>query len=249
MKDDVEDVDVELVNNSIHCWIYPNILLYDRPTLEWCSDEIKSASLILLGNGSEKEAKELENKYNIKVKPWIFWPRRPSIVEKVLEENTNLSWEEREHESTFMGGYTTQVQFDYRNPVKLGWDKVITNFYFIQGSNYKYTHEEYLRELQKSKFGLCLRGFGKKCNREMELLAMGTVPIVTPDVSLYFNDPLIEDKHYIRINTPDEYSEKIKSITKEKWTEMSKNCKEWYMKNVYSKNGLNQLIKQVLYDL
>jgi len=234
---------------STQCWfMLPHILLYDRPTLRWCNDEIKNASLILLGNCSETEAEELSNKYNIPVKPWIFWPRKPSLVEKIIDENINLSWDERIHESTFMGGYTTKVQLEFRDPVKLGWDKVITNFYFIKGNNYKYTHEEYLKELRKSKYGLCLRGFGKKCNREMELLAMGTVPIITADVSLYFNDPLIENKHYIRIDNPNDYKNKIDSITKEQWTEMSNNCKKWYMKNIHSKNGLNELIKQILYN-
>ena len=148
-----------------------------------------------------------------------------------------------------MGGFTTQQQFNNRNPIKLGWDKVITEFYFIQGNKFKYSHKEYLYQLQKSKYGLCLRGFGKKCNREMELMAMGTVPIITPDVSIdYYNDKLIENKHYIRINNSSEYKNKINSISKEQWTEMSNNCKEWYMKNIHSKNGFNQLIKQLLYN-
>lgn len=83
----------------------------------------------------------------------------------------------------------------------------------------------------------------------MELMAMGTVPIITPDASIdYYNDKLIENKHFIRIKDPSEYRKKIDSISKEQWTEMSNNCKEWYMKNIHSKNGFNQLIKQLLYN-
>ena len=26
------DVDLQYIDNSIHCWLHPNILLYDRPT-------------------------------------------------------------------------------------------------------------------------------------------------------------------------------------------------------------------------
>ena len=237
------------INDSKHCWFMEKILLYDRPTLEWIDGEVNNSILLLLGNGDENEEKSLIEKTNKIVKSWIFWPRKPKLVEDVLGENKNLEYEKREIESIFMGGFTTQQQLNNRNPQKFGWDTVITEFYFIQGNKFKYSHKEYLYQLQKSKYGLCLRGFGKKCNREMELMAMGTVPIITPDVSIdYYNDKLIENKHFIRINDPSEYRKKIDSISKEQWTEMSNNCKEWYMKNIHSKNGFNQLIKQLLYN-
>ena len=38
------------------------------------------------------------------------------------------------------------------------------------------------------------------------------------------------------------------SISKEQWTEMSNNCKEWYMKNIHSNNGFYELVKQILYN-
>ena len=59
-------------------------MLYDRPTLEWVNQECKKTSLILLGNGSiENEGKKLKQLCP-NVRPWIFWPRRPMILEKIV---------------------------------------------------------------------------------------------------------------------------------------------------------------------
>ena len=63
-------------------------------------------------------------------------------------------------------------------------------------------------KLRNSRFGLCLRGYGSKCHREVELMAFGTVPIVTQDVSINdFTDPPIEDVHYILVSSPDRVEE------------------------------------------
>ena len=65
-------------------------------------------------------------------------------------------------------------------------------------------------KLRESKYGLCLRGYGSKCHREVELMAFGTVPIVTPEVSVSsYMEPLIENTHYIKVTTPAELKEKI----------------------------------------
>ena len=55
-----KDVDIQFKDNTNHCWIEPNILLYDRPTLQWVNNEIFNSSLIMLGNGSiYKEGNDL----------------------------------------------------------------------------------------------------------------------------------------------------------------------------------------------
>ena len=48
MKLQNKDVDVKYDDTTIHCWLEPNILTYDRPTLEWCNQEIMKSSLFLL---------------------------------------------------------------------------------------------------------------------------------------------------------------------------------------------------------
>jgi hypothetical protein len=247
MKKYNKDVDIELVNDSIHCWIYPNILLYDRPTLEWCSKEIMDSSLFLLGNGDiNKEGKEL-NKYLKHVKPWIFWSRRPMVVEKILDNKGILNYEERDTESIFIGNFENPVQEKYRN-INDNWENVLSEYHCTKGDKHKFTNEEYLMKLRSSKYGLCLRGYGSKCHREVELMAFGTIPVITPEVSIEsYMEPLIENIHYIRVNNSDEFKEKISEMNENKWNEMSKECYEWYQRNVYSKNCWNNMIENILY--
>ena len=69
--------------------------------------------------------------------------------------------------------------------------------------------EDYLMKLSQSKYGLCLRGYGSKCHREVELMAFGTVPIITPEVSIKSNmNPPIENVHYITANNPNVLKER-----------------------------------------
>ena len=71
-------------------------------------------------------------------------------------------------------------------------------------------------------------------------MSMGTVPIVTPEVSIKsYDEPPIENVHYITAQNPAELKQKIDNISNKKWTEMSTNCHEWYMRNVHSKNTWN----------
>jgi hypothetical protein len=92
--------------------------------------------------------------------------------------------------------------------------------------------EEYLVALQNAKYGLCLRGYGPKCNREIELLAMGTVPIITPGVNITgYIEPLIDGLHVICASSPQEATAKIATITEDKWTAMSKEAKAWWQRN------------------
>ena len=241
-----KDVDIVYVNDSIHCWLNPNISLYDRPTLEWYDEQLNISSLLLLGNGDINiEGKLLNNKIK-NIRPWIFWPRRPSILEKIIDEKGILNYKERSIESIFIGNFENAVQEKHRNNNK--WDTVLDEYHSTKGGKHKFTNEEYLMKLRNSKFGLCLRGYGSKCHREVELMGFGTVPIVTPGVSIdSYMDPLIENKHYISVKDVDDFKEKLSKINENKWNQMSKECYEWYQKNVYSKNCWENMIKNILY--
>ena len=249
MKLQNKDVDVVYDDKTIHCWLEPNILTYDRPTIEWCNQEITTSSLMLLGNGDvEVEGKELKSKVrNFNIKPWIFWPRKPMLVEKILRTNMCLSHDERKIESIFIGNFENSVQEKFRKTTD-SWENVLTEYHCTKGQQHKFSHEEYLMKLRDSKYGLCLRGYGSKCHREVELMAFGTVPIVTPEVSITsYMEPLIENTHYILVNNPEELKQKVASIDKEQWTKMSKSCYEWYQRNVHSKNSWKNMIGHILY--
>ena len=247
MKLKNKDVDLQFSEETIHCWLEPNILMYDRPTLQWVDNEVSHASLVLLGNGDVKVEGRDSRFAGLTVKPWIFWPRKPMLLEKILTRHGSQLYADRSIESIFIGNYENSVQERFR---KTGdnWQDVITEFHCTEGSEHKFSHEEYLMKLRDAKYGLCLRGYGSKCHREVELMAFGTVPIMTPGVTVdSFMEPLIENVHYIKVAKPSEVPTKLASITEVQWTEMSEACYEWYQRNVYSKNCWNNMITHILY--
>ena len=249
MKVQNKDVDVKYDDKTIHCWLEPNILTYDRPTLGWCNQEIVTSSLMLLGNGDiQVEGKKLKSKIpTLNIKPWIFWPRKPMLLEKVLKTKGVLSYDERTIESIFIGNFENNVQEKFRN-TNASWDTVLTEYHCTKGHQHKFSQEEYLMKLRDSRYGLCLRGYGSKCHREVELMAFGTVPIVTPEVTVSsYMEPLIENVHYILAKDPKELKEKVASINQEQWATMSKSCYEWYQRNVHSKNSWKNMIESILY--
>ena len=202
-------------SDSIHCRIIPDIILYDRPTLQWITSDIQQSSLLLLGNGNvDEEGKLIKSRFtHLSVKPWIFWPRKPMIVEKLLKENSLLTYNERIVESIFIGNIENSVQNKYRNTSE-SWETVLTEYHCTKGQQHKFSHKEYLMKLRESKFGLCLRGYGSKCHREVELMAFGTVPLVTSEVNTTsYMEPLIENVHYISVKTPNELKQKVSTMT------------------------------------
>jgi hypothetical protein len=247
------DVDILYDSKTTQCWLEPNILTYDRPTLQWCNQEIINSSLLLLGNGDiNVEGKILkENVKHLNIKPWIFWPRKPMLLEKILKEKQILSYQDRKIESIFIGNYENNVQEQFRNMsiTHKNWKDVISEYHCTKGHTYKFTHEEYLLKIRDSRYGLCLRGFGSKCHREVELMAFGTVLIITPEVSIKsYSEPLIENTHYIYVSNPEELKSKLDLISIETWCDMSNECYTWYQRNIHSNKCWTNMISHILYD-
>ncbi len=247
LKSKNKDVDIELNANSGHIWLKPKVLLYDRPTNYWFDEQCQNSYKLLLGNGSmEVEGQELKAK-GVNVSPWIFWPRRPMILEKLLREKGRLAWDKRSNQSVFIGNYENSIQEKYRK-TDVGWKDVISMFHCTAGFTHKFTQREYLMNLRESKYGLCLRGFGSKCHREVECMAFGTVPLIAPEVSIdSYYDPPRENVHYIRVGSPEEARKKMSQITEEEWTKMSQLCYEWYQRNVHSDQCWRTMIEYLLY--
>tara|TARA_R110002110_G_scaffold3458_6_gene17647 strand:- start:17535 stop:18326 length:792 start_codon:yes stop_codon:yes gene_type:complete len=198
-----------------------NILLYDRPILDFLPPNFKFG---LFGNTVPNFTT---------ASPWIFWGRRPRILEEYRKKEY-LPYGRRSIESIFVGKVENPVQFQKRTSTD--WSRSIDLFEMpiSQGHPivpYKYTQQQYLDLLRKSKFGLCLPGYGPKCNREIELMALGVVPIITPGVDLNYFNPLIKDKHYICVDTPQKLKSTIADINQTQWEEMSKSCMDWFKDN------------------
>lgn len=247
-KKNNKDVDVQLNKDSGHCWLVPNVILYDRPNKTWFNNEFHKAGLVMLGNmDKEVEGIELMEK-GVNIKPWTFWPRRPYVVETILEKEGILGWGKRDVESIFVGNFENKIQEKYRKTDD-DWEKVLDVYHCTAGKKHKFSQEEYLNMLRRSKYGLCLRGYGKKCHREVECMALGTVPLITNEVciSSYINPPK-EGVHYIRVHDREDMRRKIAGVRQERWKKMSDACVEWYKENVHSKGSWVTTIKDILYN-
>ena len=214
-----------------------DILLYDRPTLEWLEQSPQKYKSALFGNNLLQKDR---------CYPWIFWARHPLNLENLKL----LPYEKREFNTVFIAKVENEVQAGFRDPKK--WKSHIDFFDLIieeAGKPYKYSNTEYIDLIRYSKYGLCLRGFGPKCHREVELMACGTIPIITPDVDIdnYYNPP-IEGTHYIRVSKPEDIQKKINSISQEQWEQMSKACVQWYNDNCSVQGSFNTT-KEIINNL
>ena len=205
-----------------------NILLYDRPTMEWYHPIRDQFKFALFGNPNPK----LTNSSS-----WIFWGRRPRLIEKIRTEEGVKSLDKKDIKSIFLGKVENNIQKNKRT--KHDWTKSVDVFEMPINGNYKHSQYEYLQLLNRTRYGLCLPGYGDKCNREIELMSLGVVPIITPGVDLSFYNLLEEGVHYIRVNEPGEIADKIDNISGSEWGDMSSNCLEWFNKNASIKGSFN----------
>jgi len=204
-------------------------LLYDRPTLDWLfasPSEEQAWKLALFGNPKPSELGGPS-------KNWFFWPRSPRLVEECVAKGlATTSWSDRKKTLVFYGKIENKVQEKRRT--NYNWSSVCDDYVMVNGETtpYPFTKAEYLENLAQAKFGLCLAGFGKKCHREVECMAMGCVPVVTSDVDMdnYANPPE-EGLHYIRVSSPDEIEAKVKSVSEKQWSFMSNACRAWWSDN------------------
>ena len=222
-----------------HVWYNAigDILLYDRPTLEWIqSDSDLTVNKILFGN--PLPPKQIENISS----SWIFWGRQPRELEKL--SSNNLDYSSRRIESIFIGKCENKVQEQFR--LNQDWSNYIQVYKMHKADEkYIYTQSEYLQLLKNSKFGISLRGFGPKCNREIELMAFGTVPIIDSTVSMDYYDSPIENIHYFRINNPSDIKKIVQSCSEEKWNQMSQACVNWYKKNCSTKGSFQTTMNAI----
>ena len=238
------------VSDSNHCWLGGRaVLLYDRPTLEWFDDEMRAAPLVMLGNGDvDVEGRELARRGCRHVLPWTFWARHPRMLEAHLARSPPRAFHKRPVESVFVGNIENNVQESYRKN-QHGWNSVIEAYHCTAGTTHKFSQEEYYDKLASAKYGLALRGYGSKCHREIELLALGTVPIITPKVTVSsYIEPLEEGVHYIRVDKPGDLRGALDAVGEERWEEMSRQGRAWFLRNCHSSTLLQRTLRHILSD-
>ena len=227
-------VDVETVAGLCNVWMngVGDTLLYDRPTHEWLEASPvaeKTWRVGLFGNPAPPAGAQA----------WSFWPRRPQLVEKLQAGVTHAK---RSKGVVFYGRSENAVQRGHRTVED--WSTCCDDYVHLQGAKpYVYTHEEYLRKLGEAKWGLCLAGYGLKCHREIECMAMGCVPLVAPEVDMdSYASPPVEGVHYFRVKTPEDVRRVAEATSEETWTRMSKAVRAWWMMNA-SAEGMWLLTK------
>jgi hypothetical protein len=221
-------------------------LLYDRPTLDWLfasPSEEQTWKLALFGNPKPSEI-------GGPAKSWFFWPRRPRLVEECVAKGlATTPWTDRKKTLVFYGKIENKVQEKRRT--NFNWSSVCDDYVMVNGEStaYPFTQQEYLEKLAQARFGLCLAGFGKKCHREAECMAMGCVPVVMSDVDVeHYAEPLQEGLHYIRVSTPEEVETKVKTISEKQWSFMSNACRAWWSDNASAQGSwrlTSELVKGV----
>lgn len=227
-------VDIELTTSG-HVWFVPHpgakaVVLYDRPNLSWLKASPAPAGTRILFGNPEPLAEG---------SPWSFWPRRPVLVEAFAAREKVF----RTKGLVFYGRSENSVQLE--NRTKENWEPVCDEFVHIEGDKpYPFTQEEYLERLTQAKWGLCLAGFGKKCHREIECMALGCVPVVAPEVDMasYANPP-VEGVHYLRVSGPADVAAALAAAA-ERWPAMSDACREWWRQNA-SVDGMWELTKRL----
>jgi hypothetical protein len=233
-----EYVKIDYTESSGYCWWggIGEILLYDRPTPRWW-DSTQSYQLALFGNcappGPDTGRQSV----------WGFWPRSPRSVEVINLLGLNMrGYTERKLLSLFLGKVENGVQRAHRTAED--WSTCVELFSMPidpTGAPYPYTKEQYLEKLCNTKFGLCLPGYGPKCNREIEYFACGVVPIVTPGVDMKgYLVPPVEGIHYLTAKSPADVTDVISKITPLLWTRMSIAGRRWWT-NYASAEGLFRL--------
>lgn len=212
-------------------------LLYDRPTYEWLDasppDE-KTYKLALFGNPAPKP----------NGKAWSFWPRRPLLVEELASQQL-LTYSQRQQTLVLYGKIENATQ-KKRRP--LNWAGACSEFVMPVGGEkaYPFSQKEYLEKLGQSKFGLCLPGYGWKCHREVECMAMGCVPIVSPDVDMVnYANPPVKGLHYFVAATPEEAKELATTTDENTWTRMSSAAHQWWKENA-SCDGMWHLTEKLI---
>ncbi len=229
--------DIEVRHDHHHnLYLEPDILLYDRDTLDWIEWNFvrdRKIQFGFIGNGTLEDIKTLRSR-GLPCVPWTYWPRHPERLEKLIADGLgNKSWQERHVESIFIGNIENRIQGKYRSD--RAWEDNLTEYHCTQGKKHKFTQEEYLGKLASARFGLCLRGYGAKCHRAVELMALGTVPLITPEACTdSYMEPLIENVHYLRVQTPEDIPSVIARTDSDAWQRLSAAGREWFNRNVHS---------------
>ena len=122
------------------------------------------------------------------------------------------------------------------------------------------SHPDYIKHLNQFSINMSLNGASQICNRDMEILGLGTA-LFRPKLSSNFYNPLIPNYHYIAVDYDhiknvrplEKYYKQLKELIISRWNEVIKdvdfinevalNGKKWFNENVPKEKHAGILIK------
>lgn len=221
-----------------HIWMEEvgKICLFDLTVFKNLNQRAKDAELIILGN------KDLGEELLPNMVHGIFWARHPIGLENYLQSYGRRFPSDRKGFSCGIFGYENPTQYERRSNPE--WEKQIDLFSLSRDTK-KFKPFEYLDTLAGYKFGLDLLGTGQRCNRIVELCALGTVPVLPSDYYVNFHNPFLDGDHFISCNEPKELRENLKQISKGRLFEMSEKAIQFYEDN-FSPEGSFNTIQEII---
>lgn len=163
------------------------------------------------------------------INPPFFWGRHPELLEAKSQYWHHYA--DRSFNVGFYGRIENLVQYAYRSHYLL--DHTIDDLTLVgAGTKYSLSPNEYYDRLLRTRYSLCLRGYGQKTNRDVESAALGAVIIVPEDTYMgSYRDSLIPGTHYLQFDPRYPIGEQILRISQEEWLHVSTSALEWYRSN------------------
>ena len=201
-----------------------DVLLYHKDSLQWFSDRVRYKAALFANpspplNGGKNS-------------PWIYWPRDYETCNR-YHALKPLDYSQRRFNCAFIGGYENAIQRGARYPDY--WKPCCDVFEVAKSRKApatRLTQGEYFRLMRQSRYGLCLPGYGGKCQREIECFALGVVPIFTKGVNMDYFDKLRPGEHYLYAESLEEVLDLVNTVAPEQWQEMALAGINWYRRNV-----------------
>lgn len=164
--------------------------------------------------------------------PLIYFPYK---YDELLSLRT--ASKDRNIEVSWCGSqYRKRVRKNYDLVQYCDWSLTVHN------SNEMIPFEEYIDILKSSRFSLSLPGFGPKCHKDIEAMAVGTVLAFTPGSCHRYFNKLVEGKHYIIVKNEEDIR-RLKEMPNEQWQMMSKNCTKWFNDNIAPEGAYNVIMR------